>query len=413
MLDAKAFVDIEKNLAYLVYDLHPNKPCTFGNITITSSPSISPKIVRSLLYFKEGDPYSTELIRRSYRDIYSYEGVERVVIDDRTHQGERVPVHVDVTAYGRPLHFTSGVGYSTDEGVNLQAAVKHRNFFGNLKTVGLQARYSQIKRYVTLSGEMPLTHHNRLGTDLSVRREIFDGFDEYALKASFNLKHHRYPRLYQESLIVESIDTRKSRDPENFPDGNLMIVSPKLGFEIDTRNSLLDPTSGYRFIAEAMGSIKSSLSDATYYKLTLSAAYDRKLSWGIASTRVYVGTIDVLKGRIPPSYRFYPGGMHSNRGWRFRQLGPKNRYGDPVGAYSIAEGTLEARIPWGDSFRGVIFGDITFLGEDTTPDFAKAYIAVGPGIRYMSPMGPIGLDIGFDTGDLGSFTIHFHIGELF
>jgi translocation and assembly module TamA len=412
-LDAKAFVDIEKNIAYIVYDIQPNEPCVFGKITIHTPETVEERIIRSLLMFREGDPYSTELIRRSYRDIYANEGIERVIIDDTKHDGNRVPVNITVSVYPKPVHFTAGAGYSSDEGINLQAGVKHRNFFGNLKTVGLDTRYSQIKQYVRMTAEMPLAHHNRLGMEAGVKKEIFDGYDEYAVLAKINLKHLRHPHYFQESIIFERTDTRNSKDPINFPNGKLLIVSPKIGWEGDRRDSFLDPTRGYRIELDGMGSIRSAISDATYYKITGSASWHQAVDWGIASARLKLGSIKVMDGRIPPSYRFYAGGMNSNRGWNYRRLGPENRYGDPIGAYSIAEGTLEMRMPLGGSFRWVLFTDITFLGQNEFPDFGKAYIAVGPGIRYITPMGPIALDVGFDVSDPSQFAFHFHIGELF
>ncbi|WP_201353279.1 autotransporter assembly complex protein TamA [Hydrogenimonas urashimensis] len=412
-LDAKAFVDIEKNEAYIVYDVHPNDPCVFGKITIHTPPTVDERIIRSLLMFRSGEPYSAELIRRSYREIYANEGIERVIIDDTKHQGNEVPVNITVTVYTKPVHFTAGAGYSSDEGINLQMGVKHRNFFGNLKTVGIDTRYSQIKQYVRTTAEMPLAHHNRLGMEAGVKKEIFDGYDEYSILASFNLKHIRHPHYFQEGIIFDRSDTRNSNDPVNFPNGKLTIVSPGLRWEVDRRDSFLDPTQGYRIELEGKGSVKCYVSDATYYKIMGSASYHKSVDWGIVSTRLKLGSIDVMTGRIPPSYRFYAGGMNSNRAYNYRRLGPKNRYGDPIGAYSIAEGTLEFRIPLGDNFRWVLFSDVTFLGQDAFPDFGKSYIAVGPGIRYLTPMGPIALDVGFDVEDFGQFAFHFHIGELF
>ncbi|WP_300365835.1 outer membrane protein assembly factor [Hydrogenimonas sp.] len=412
-LNAKAFVDIENNTAYIVYDIQPNQPCVFGEITIKTPESIDPRIIRSLLMFREGEPYSAELIRRSYRDIYANEGIERVVIDDTSIKGNVVPIHITVSVYEKPVHFTAGAGYSSDEGINLQAGVKHRNFLGNLKTVGIDGRYSQIKEFVRLTAEMPLTHHNRLGAEAGVKKEIFDGYDEYSVLAIFNLKHLRHPHYFQESIIFDRTETKNSKDPVNFPNGKLLLVSPKIGWEVDKRDSFLDPTKGYRIKIDAMGSIKSSLSDASYYKVYGSASYHREVPWGIASFRGKLGSIKTFEGRIPPSYRFYAGGMNSNRAYNYRRLGPKNRHNDPIGAYSIVECTVEMRMPLNDNFRWVLFSDVTFMGQDEFPDFGKSYIAVGPGIRYLTPMGPIAFDVGFDINDFSEFAFHFHIGELF
>ncbi|MCF6201521.1 MAG: BamA/TamA family outer membrane protein, partial [Hydrogenimonas sp.] len=64
-------------------------------------------------------------------------------------------------------------------------------------------------------------------------------------------------------------------------------------------------------------------------------------------------------------------------------------------------------------FRAVIFSDVTYVGQESLPDFTKAYISIGPGIRYITPIGTIAFDLGFNAQHLGSYTLHFHIGELF
>jgi len=412
-LNAKAFVDIEKNLAYIVYDVKPNEKCFFGKISIDTKESIDPEIIKSLLYFKQGDPYSTELIKRSYKEIYANEGIDRVIIDDSRHNGKNVPVDVKVSAYPKPIHIKAGAGFSSDEGINLLMGVKHRNILGDLKTVGIEARYSQIKSYVQLFTDAPLLNHYRVGGNIAIKREKYDGYNEESLSTRVDLKRSIFPHRFRGSILYEDITTTDSNDPINFPNGKLQIFSPEGSWEIDRRDSIIEPSKGYRLNARVMGSIKSQLSDATYYKLFLSGSYHLPVSFGVTSFRLKYGSLKLLQGRIPPSYRFYAGGMNSNRAYNFRQLGPQNSNGDPIGAFSITEGSVELRFPLNESFKAVLFTDITYLGDTTLPDYQKPYISIGPGIRYKTPIGPIALDVGFDLNDFNRFAIHFHIGELF
>ncbi len=412
-LRAKAYIDIETDKAYLVYDVEPGKPCRFGRITIRAPKTVDPRIIRSLLSFKEGDPYSKELIYRSYRDIYSNEGVERVTIDDSQRDGNRVPVIVTLSTYQKPLHLTAGLGYSTDEGISLKAGVKHRNFFGNLRTLSLDLKYSDIRQLASLNAQMPLTHHNRLEGETGYRQERFDGYDERAWYATLNLSHLRLPYYLRERIVYDHVETYNSSDPTLFPEGIIGIVSLGLTAQVDTRNSRLDPTRGYLLSLDAMGSIRSVLSDATYYKLLAVGIWHLPIPGINLAWRGRAGTLDIADGEVPPSYRFYAGGMRSNRGWAYRQLGPKNRNGDPIGGFSVAESSLEWRHNLPHSLRGVLFVDATVLGQDASPDFGTVYTAVGAGLRYLSPIGPIGLDFGLNIDDPSQYALHFHIGELF
>jgi translocation and assembly module TamA len=164
-----------------------------------------------------------------------------------------------------------------------------------------------------------------------------------------------------------------------------------------------------------MGSLHTTgLSDATYFKSLLSAAYITSIDDQVFGAKVKWGTLRVYDGSVPSSYRFYAGGMNSNRAYMYRDLGPKNSDGDPIGFASITEGTLEYRFPIYQEFRGVLFSDITFASQNIFPDYAKdGYLGVGAGFRYVTPVGPIAIDVGVDPEDFSQYAIHFRIGELF
>ena len=366
-----------------------------------------------MLYFKEGEPYSARKIKESYKEIYANEGVDRVTINDTRHKGSVVPVEVSVSVYPKPIHFSAGAGVSSDEGVTLLMGVKHRNFTGNLRTIGIETRYSQIKEYVRLSADIPLPHHERLGLFSGLGKESFDGYDARSFFAKTNLIHKVSKRSWEAALIYDDTTTANSRDPVHFPNGRLQLLSPLLGWNLDRRDSVLEPTRGYRLNAQVTGAYKALLSDATYYKVTLKASWDRPVGRNTLSARLKFGTIKTLQGHIPPSYRFYAGGMNSNRAYNYRQLGPKNRYGDPIGSYSITEGSVEFRFPVEGGFKGVLFSDATWLSQKAMPTLSSPTIAVGPGIRYMTPIGSLAFDVGFDLQHFDRYAIHFHIGELF
>ncbi len=412
-LNAKAFVDIQKDLTYLVYDITSNEPCTFGTVSINAPSNIDKKIIRSLLHFKEGDVYSTEAIRRSYKEIYANEGVEKVVIDDTQRKGDSVPVTVSVSLFPKPVHFSIGAGYSSDEGLSVQMGVKHRNFPNNLKTIDINTRYSQIRRYIKSTYSMPISGHRRFATEIGYNDEVFDGYNERSTLVKSTLKQLFWPYIFQEGVIIDKTVTTDSVDVVNFPNGKLVITSITAAFDLDKRDSILDPTKGYRVTAKASGSVKSPLSDATYYKLYLTGVYHMPLGENTLSFRIRQGVIKSKQGHIPPSYRFYAGGMNSNRAFGYRQLGPKNSLGNPIGVFSLTEATVEYRFDIAKKFRGVIFSDITYVGKKSIPDYRKVYTSIGPGIRYMTPVGPIAFDLGFNAQDFSSYTLHFHVGELF
>ncbi len=413
-LNAKSWIDIETDYAYLLYEVKPHDLCRFGPVEITSPESIEPRIIRSFLHFQEGDLYSPERIRQSYDNLYGQEGIARAIIDTSKKHDATVPVDITVTEYPDLIRFTGGGGFSSDEGITLLAGIKHRNFFGNLKTISVDARYTQIKQTLKGNFNMPLSNRNTFGAEATLENEQFDGFKERRLYETLYLKQNRISNSFQESLLFDHTLTYASDNPDTFPEGTLFIISPKLRWVYDLRDKILDPSRGYFLRTEAMGSLKSEISDASYYKFFLSGGYIQPLETSIAALRVNFGSLRIYQGDVPASYRFYAGGMNSNRAYGYRQLGPKDINGNPTGSDSILETTLEYRFPIGGEFRGVLFNDNTFIGNSYIPDYQKGYYSAGVGLRYLTPIGPLAIDFGFDLSKpTKEFALHFHVGELF
>ncbi|MBA3025321.1 MAG: BamA/TamA family outer membrane protein [Sulfurimonas sp.] len=413
-LDAKAWVDIEKDEAYLSYIVTPNDICYFGEVSINASANIDEEIIESLLYFEEDEPFSLKKITQSYENLYAHEGISKAVIDTQVDSNNSVRTVVTVTENEKPIRFHTGLGVSSDEGFMASMGVKHRNMFTNLKTASIEARVTEIKQSLTATFDMPLVNNNSAGVEIGVDNEIFEGFTENRLYSELYLKQRAMPNSFKESLLFDSITTYSSSDLELFPEGNLFILSPVLDWNYDVRDKLLDPKNGYFLNAKVMGSLKSALSDASYYKFKLMGGYILPLFDETLAFRGTFGSLETFEGELPASYRFYAGGMHSNRGYIYRGLGPTNEQGDPTGSESILETTVEYRFEIYDKFRGVVFNDNTFLGDNYTPNYENGYFSAGAGLRYVTPIGPIALDFGFDTKNpLEQYAIHFHIGELF
>ncbi len=413
--NTKAWVDIEVNRAYLLFEATPGEKCTFGPIHVESTPNINGELTASMLRFEEGDPYSVEAIRLSYEALYAQEGITRVMINDNERNGSIVPISLTIEEAERPIRFTAGLGFSSDEGFRAQTGLKHRNFFGDLKTLSLDAKYSQIKQEASGTISMPLQNRGLLGGEIGYTNEIFDGYKTESTYEKVTAKYQDTPSSVMAGLLFDRIRTYASDDIATFPNSVLFITSPLGEINIDTRDKPLEPTQGYWLNAKLTGSLRSmALSDATYFKSLLSGAYITSIDEHVFGAKLKWGTLRLYDGMIPSSYRFYAGGMNSNRAYAYRDLGPKNKDGDPVGFSSLTEGTLEYRFPIYEEFRGVLFSDVTVASENTFADYINdVYWGVGAGIRYVTPVGPIAIDIGVDPNDLGQYAIHFRIGELF
>ena len=108
--------------------------------------------------------------------------------------------------------------------------------------------------------------------------------------------------------------------------------------------------------------------------------------------------VDVVKD-LPASERFFAGGDTTVRGFAIDQLGTPDtidKDGIPIGGSALVIFNVELRVPVGGGVGVVGFFDSGNVFERTTDiDLGQLRSAVGLGLRYRSPVGPIRLDIGF------------------
>ena len=168
----------------------------------------------------------------------------------------------------------------------------------------------------------------------------------------------------------------------------------------DTRNSVQLPNHGQR--SELTGELDTG--DQTYYKFELhSAWYFPGFFKGHVLEAVGRGGVaDSLDGGDVPFYdRYYLGGLYSLRGFKFRNISPREGgFNEPVGGDSYWFGSLEYSVPivekeGGVSLRFALFYDIGAVDAQSY-NFSTTYLDNwGFGLRMNIPhLGPLRLDYG-------------------
>ena len=99
--------------------------------------------------------------------------------------------------------------------------------------------------------------------------------------------------------------------------------------------------------------------------------------------------------RVPIFDRLYLGGANNLRGFKFRDVGPKDEDGEPLGGNTLARFTVEYTFPVVDKIRGAVFYDVGFVNRDSY-DFGGGNVNsdVGIGVRLDLPIGPVRIDYG-------------------
>jgi outer membrane protein insertion porin family len=120
---------------------------------------------------------------------------------------------------------------------------------------------------------------------------------------------------------------------------------------------------------------------------------------------------------VPIYDRLYLGGSNNLRGFAFRDVGPRDSHGEPLGGQSMARATAELTFPIIEKARGAIFYDTGFVNADPY-DFSTNHVAsdFGFGLRLDLPIGPLRIDYGIPIqtdGRSSSGHFNFNVGYQF
>ncbi|HTA42438.1 MAG TPA: POTRA domain-containing protein [Bryobacteraceae bacterium] len=145
--------------------------------------------------------------------------------------------------------------------------------------------------------------------------------------------------------------------------------------------------------------------NATYHRLGSKLVFARETQVGLQPAFSIPSTAEP-DDPIPLAERFFAGGGNTQRGFPENQAGPRDLLtGFPLGGSAMFFNNTELRFPlYGSNINGVLFEDagnvfpnissITFRVDQRNPqDFDYMVHAVGFGIRYRTPIGPIRLDL--------------------
>jgi translocation and assembly module TamA len=127
----------------------------------------------------------------------------------------------------------------------------------------------------------------------------------------------------------------------------------------------------------------------------------------VLAGKIKVGTISE---EIPPFKHFFLGGAMSNRGYEYRDLGDHAGI-YPIGGLSVIDASFESRYYFSEELAMVGFVDSSKISQKVNDFSGQWYHSLGVGVRYLSVIGPLRLDVGYPTE--GGFALHLGIGQVF
>jgi outer membrane protein insertion porin family len=434
----------------LVIAATPGVLAYFGIIDVHGPESVGENVIRRQLTFEPGDRFTRRAMRESQRKLYALELFEFANItslEEPVLMSEEVPVRVQV-AEGKHRKVQSGIGYGTEEHARARLRWEHLNVFGGAQKFGVEGKWSSLDRGVRLDYREPffLAQHYSLNFDGQAWQAAEPVYASNQLGGRVTLRRqatqqqfwtvsltNEYQRTVIEPEALEDFTIRDELialglDPtDGESTGTLTAIA--FDFNRNTTNNILDATRGYLVTAGVEKANRWLRGTYDFWAIRAEARHYQPVADRlVVATRLRLGSIapqDDLGDNVPFYRRYFLGGAASVRGWGRYEVSPLSGFGFPIGGLSMLEGSAELRVPLMGKFGAVAFADFGNVWyEPWSVDPSDLRYAVGPGIRYMTPIGPARFDVGYQLNPIEGllvngepekrrFRLHFSIGQAF
>jgi len=434
--------------ASLTFTAEPGQIAYVGSIEIAGNSSVSDNVIRRELTVKPGDLYRRSFIQDSQRRLYGMELFQFANVEpvNPEAQASDVPIRVTV-AEGKHQRANFGAGYGTEEKARVDAEYHHVNFLGGARSAGAHVRWSSLDRGVRLDFNQPYFFHPHFSlngegqqwyTYTPAYRSIVTGGK---LTATHRGSEHTSWAVSMTSERDRSvIAPGVLNDPTHRNDLIALGLDPRTGEQsgflnaagFDTQHStadnILNAHRGYQvaFHAEEAGRLLGGTFH--YYAASADGRHYLPLSEKIVvASRVQFGNIRPVgldRTNVPFAKKYFLGGATSIRGWGRYEISPLSN-GLPIGGDSMFALSEEARAMLRGNLGGVIFLDAgNVWAESGGFRLGDLRYAVGPGLRYQTPIGPIRFDVGWQLNPIPGLLVngheqtrrwrmHFSIGQAF
>jgi len=319
-------------------------------------------------------------------------------------------VNIEAGITRAPVRTLAGnIGFGTEEGIRVEGSWEHRNLFppeGSLRVRGIVGTQEQLAGVTFRKNNF----HGRdrvLSLDAFASTIDYDAYDArtISLIGSFErVSTLLFQKPFGWSVGLELVATQESEldaDGNALPRETYFVAALPLYAQLDTSDDLLDPTEGWRLGGRLSPEVSSNGGVESFYlRSQVDATYYQQIGENVvmAGRARFASIPGAPLEAIAPSRRLYAGGGGSVRGYGYRQIGPLNDIGDPVGGRSLTEVSVEARIRTGlmDGAISVVpFIDAGTVGSDAVPGFDAIKFGAGVGVRYHTGFGPLRLDVAF------------------
>lgn len=397
--------------AFWIIDFETGDRYKLGKVIFNKS-EIREDYLRKIIPFKKGDDYNAADISTFSSRLSATNWFNGVTVLPNIHKAgknKEIPLYVSTVPRKKNL-YDLGLGYSTDIGTHgrfgwTKPRINSRghSWYNDLSlskveqtaltSYKIPLAKSPLQQYYTL--QSGYKHENNNDTYLhsysfAVLRN-WDSFTNWQKALGINASYNRFTQAnnrYNTFLF--------------YPSGNL--------YRVRQRGGLL-PMWGdsQRYAVEIAD--RHVGSDISLFRFTMQQTWIRSL-WN-QHRFIVRGSFGIIESssfkRVPPSFRYFAGGDRSIRGYNYQSISPRDTDDKLLGASRLLTGSFEYQYRLADKWWSAAFVD----SGEAVDNFKHSdfYTGAGVGIRWVSPIGPVKIDIARPVShQKKKRTLHLYLG---
>jgi len=439
-------LNIETDRVDITYVLTEGEVAYVNKINIRGNTKTKDIVVRRELRIKPGERYDGAKLKRSKERLYNLGYFEDITFDtEETAEPDKRDMVVEVKET-KTGEFSFGGGFSSIDKLIGFAEIEQRNFdilnfptfTGDGQDIKLRGEFGSTRKNYLLSWTEPWIFDKPLsfGFDLYASEHNKSGSTGYAYDEQRSGGDIRFGKEFSEVLRgdltykIETVDisdldsnvSQALKDEE----GKNTLSSATFQLTNDTTDNKFNPVTGSILVGSVEVAGGPFGGDKDFMKFFNSVSHYSSIGPFVLELKLRDGVVSTYGGKcgaVPVYERFFAGGTYTIRGFKERDIGPKDQSGDPIGGGTMAVANAELTFSIIENLKGAFFVDAgnVWPVPDSKPKGGVSpggiKVGVGMGVRIKTPIGPVKLDYGFpinpDESQSDGGRIHFSMSRGF
>lgn len=445
----------QPNRVNLVYNVKEGGQEFVRGVLVSGLRITRPKLVEKKIHIKEGDGLAPTEISAIQRDLYNLDVFAKVNATVQNPDGDEeykyvlydfeeadrytmnIGIGAEIAQFGGTTTQVDNPGGATGFSPRVSLDLSRLNFLGMGDTVSFRSRLSNLEQRLAVEFRQPrfLGSDNRtityqvlydnardVRTFASRREEASVNVSQKFSKSLRGQFGFAYRRVSVSDVVIPTLLVPQLDQAVRIGILTANLVQDRRDNPADAHRGMYN-TIDLGLASNIFGSQRNFgrvlVKNATYSQLTRNIVFARQTQFGAILPYNPPAGISSTES-VPLPERFFSGGSDSNRGFPYNQAGPRDigmaaaeggtatlPTGFPLGGNALFFNTFELRFPlFGSNIGGVIFHDMGNVFTDLNAisfrstqrnlqDFDYMVHAVGFGIRYKTPVGPVRVDLAY------------------